>query len=145
MRVSLKSDYGVRALLDLAERSGQGPIRSETIAARQDIPESYLDQLLSVMRKAGLVSSTRGPRGGHQLQRPPRDISLVDVLTALDGDLLTPAPPNTETSESLPSVRVQRELWEHVRQAMERILDETTIEDLLDRQRILSQQSRYFI
>lgn len=145
MRVSLKSDYGVRALLDLAERAGQGPVRSETIAARQEIPESYLDQLLSVMRKAGLVSSTRGPRGGHQLQRPPRDIRLVEVLLALEGELLAPAPPNTEMADSLPSVRVQREMWERVRQAMEHILDETTIEDLLSRQRVLSAQSRYYI
>lgn len=145
MRVSLKSDYGVRALLDLAERAGQGPVRCETIAARQEIPESYLDQLLSVMRKAGLVSSTRGPRGGHQLRRPPRDIRLAEVLLALEGELLVPAPLKTQTAESLPSVRVQRELWHRIRQEMERILGETTIEDLLNRQRVLSAQSRYYI
>ena len=145
MRVSLKSDYGLRALLDLAERTGQGPVRCETIATRQEIPQSYLDQLLSVMRKAGLVSSTRGPRGGHQLQRPPRDIRLAEVLLALEGELLGPAPPNNETAAALPSVRVQRELWKRVRQEMERILEETTIEDLLNRQRVLSAQSRYYI
>ena len=64
---------------------------------------------------------------------------------ALEGELLAPAPPNTEMADSLPSVRVQREMWERVRQAMEHILDETTIEDLLSRQRVLSAQSRYYI
>src|SRR3712207_5716605 len=85
MRVSSRADYGVRALFDLAQRHGQGPTQSRDIAARRDIPEAYLHQVLGALNRAGLVRSTRGPAGGHELARQPGDISLWDVLLILDG------------------------------------------------------------
>src|SRR5215213_608058 len=112
MRLSMKGDYGVRAMLDLAERGGQGPIQSEAIARRQSISEAYLDQLLTLLRRAGLVRSTRGPRGGHELSRSPADITLTEVLGALEGDFLNIAP---DTATELTSVKVQREIWDKVR------------------------------
>ena len=77
MRLSMKGDYGVRAMLDLAERAGQGPIQSEAIARRQSISDAYLDQLLTLLRRAGLVRSVRGPRGGHELARAAGSITLI--------------------------------------------------------------------
>jgi len=71
MRISSKGDYGLRALFDLAQRFGQGPIQSEEIAQRQGIPVNYLNQLLIVLRRAGLIESLRGPLGGHMLARRP--------------------------------------------------------------------------
>lgn len=85
MRVSSRADYGVRALFDLARRYGQGPTQSRDIAARQRIPEAYLHQVLGALNRAGLVRSTRGPQGGHELARPPQEINLWDVLLILDG------------------------------------------------------------
>jgi len=85
MRVSSRVDYGVRALFDLALRYGQGPVQSRDIASRQDVPEAYLHQVLGALNRAGLVRSTRGPLGGHELAREPREISLWDVLLVLDG------------------------------------------------------------
>ena len=85
MRVSSRADYGVRALFDLTRRYGQGPTQSRDIAARQGVPEAYLHQVLGALNRAGLVRSTRGPQGGHELARPPREISLWDVLLVLDG------------------------------------------------------------
>jgi len=85
MRVSSRADYGVRALFDLALRYGQGPVQSRDIASRQDVPEAYLHQVLGALNRAGLVRSTRGPLGGHELAREPREISLWDVLLVLDG------------------------------------------------------------
>lgn len=85
MRVSSRADYGVRALFDLAQRFGQGPTQSRDIAARQAVPEAYLHQVLGALNRAGLVRSTRGPLGGHELARDPRHISLWDVLAVLDG------------------------------------------------------------
>ncbi len=85
MRVSSRADYGVRALFDLALRYGQGPIQSRDIAARQNIPEAYLHQVLGALNRAGLVRSTRGPLGGHELAHPPADVTLWDVLVVLDG------------------------------------------------------------
>src|SRR5215218_5371514 len=85
MRVSSKADYGVRALFDLALHFGQGPIQSRDIAARQGISEAYLHQVLSALGRAGVVKSTRGPLGGHELVREPSEISLWDVIVTLDG------------------------------------------------------------
>lgn len=141
MRLSMKGDYGVRAVLDLAERYGQGPIQSEAIAGRQGIPDAYLDQLLTQLRRAGLVHSVRGPRGGHHLARSPSQIAVGDVLAALEGNVLPTGP----DGPSLPSVRVQQEVWQRIRDASERVLYGTTIEDLLERQRALEEQARYVI
>lgn len=85
MRVSSRADYGVRALFDLAQRFGHGPVQSRDIAARQGIPEAYLHQVLGALGRAGLVRSTRGPAGGHELLRLPQEITVWDVLYALDG------------------------------------------------------------
>jgi Rrf2 family protein len=142
MRLSMKGDYGVRAVLDLAERYGQGPVQSEAIARRQGISEAYLDQLLTLLRRAGLVRSVRGPRGGHELARPAEQMTLTEVLSALEGSFLPSGP---ETSLDLPSVQVQQELWRKVRQAAQEILDGTTVRDLLERQRALAAPARYYI
>ncbi len=85
MRVSSRADYGVRALFDLAQRYGHGPTQSRDIAARQDVPEAYLHQVLGALNRAGLVRSTRGPLGGHELARDPHEITLWDILVVLDG------------------------------------------------------------
>ncbi len=74
MKVSMKGDYGVRALVELAHHYGEGPVQSAVIASRQSIPEPYLDQLLTSLRRAGFIRSVRGPQGGHALIRDPRDL-----------------------------------------------------------------------
>jgi len=142
MRLSMKGDYGVRAVLDLAERYGQGPVQSEAIAKRQGISEAYLDQLLTLLRRAGLVRSVRGPRGGHELARPAADMSMLEVLSALEGSFLQVGP---EGAQELPSVRVQQELWKTVTEQTQKILESTTVTDLLERQRELTAPARDFI
>ena len=70
MRISTKGDYGIRALIELAHHHGRpGPLQSSEIAARQGIPEAYLEQLLTILRRAGFIRSVRGPQGGHALIR----------------------------------------------------------------------------
>lgn len=142
MRLSIKGDYGVRAMLDLAERLGQGPVQSESIARRQAISEAYLDQLLTMLRRAGLVRSTRGPRGGHEIARQPDEITLTEILSALEGDFL-PSGPNSATD--LPSVKVQQEVWQRVRAETQRILEGTTLQSLLERQQEITAPPRYYI
>jgi Rrf2 family protein len=85
MRISMKADYGIRALLDLAEHGQSGPVPSHDIAARQHVPGPFLDQLLMTLRRAGLVRSTRGPRGGHLLGAPPEQITLARAIDVLEG------------------------------------------------------------
>src|SRR5512134_2320432 len=88
MRISSKGEYGLRALIDLAQRYGEGPIQSHEIHLRQGIDENYLNQILILLRRAGLIESLRGPQGGHRLARQPSQIAILDAIIALEGPLL---------------------------------------------------------
>lgn len=90
MKLSTKSRYGLRALIDLALNSQTDPVSISSIAARQGISDSYLEQLIGKLKKAGLVDSVRGVQGGYRLSRPPEEISVGEVLRVLEGDM-TPA------------------------------------------------------
>ena len=85
MRVSNRLNYAVRALLELALRSGEGPIPARDIARRQDIPDAFAHQVLGSLAKAGFVRTSRGPGGGHTLGRPAERISLLDVVESVEG------------------------------------------------------------
>src|SRR6266545_992747 len=114
VKLSMRSDYGARAMIDLALRHGERPVQSADIAARQGIPEAYLEQLLTSLRKAGLVRSTRGPHGGHELARPPAEMTLLEVVSALEGPLGPDAPAGDGTPRELASAGVMREVWGQV-------------------------------
>ncbi len=147
MRISSKGDYGIRALIELAHRYGEGRLtQSAEIAARQNIPESYLEQLLAMLRRAGLVRSVRGPQGGHALARHPSEIRVSDVIRALEGELI-PVECLEEASEcSRTGGCAQREMWEEVQRAIMQVLDRVTIAELAakDRQRMV-RADRYVI
>ncbi len=136
MRVSTKGDYGIRALIELAHRYGEGrPTQSSEIAARQNIPESYLEQLLATLRRAGFIRSVRGPQGGHTLIRDPSEVRVSEVIRALEGEIV-PIECLDEASEcSRAGGCAQREMWERVRQAILEVLDNTTIGELAARDR----------
>ncbi len=130
----MKTDYGIRALTDLAERYGEGPITSASIAARQGIPEPFLDQLMTTLRKAGIVHSLRGPQGGHQLARPPAEVTMVQVVLALEGSL---APIECLEHPICPKGArcAQREVWQEVQAQVQRVLSSVTIAELAERER----------
>jgi Rrf2 family transcriptional regulator, cysteine metabolism repressor len=144
MRVSTKGDYGVRALVELSHRYGEGPVQSAEIARRQCIPEPYLDQLLTTLRRAGFIRSVRGPQGGHALVRPPAEITLAEVIEALEGSL-APISCLDDAVCSRPGVCAQREVWERVHQATRRILSEVSINDLAEKEREATAAPRYYI
>ena len=131
MRISTKGDYGVRALIELTHHYGEGPIQSAEIAARQGIPEPYLDQLLTTLRKAGFIRSVRGPQGGHALLLPPEEIRLSDVIQALEGSLS----PVSHLHDEGHQCRAAHEVWHHVEEATKQILDGVTVADLAKRER----------
>ena len=143
MRVSTKGDYGVRAMIDLAHHVGEGPIQSSEIAARQRIPEPYLDQLLTTLRRAGFIRSVRGPQGGHALVRDPYEIRLTEVMAALEGSL----GPFTDIVHTCPQVEkcAQREVWEEVEHATLAILDRHTIGEMAEHDRQAAVPQRYYI
>lgn len=87
MKLSTKGRYGLRAFIDLAIYAQEEPVSLSSIAARQEISVSYLEQLMSKLKKAGLVESIRGVKGGYRLTKPMEGISVGDVLRALEGDL----------------------------------------------------------
>ena len=135
MRVSTRSDYGLRALIELAGHYGNGPLQSSEIALRRHIPEQYLDQLLTSLRKAGFIRSVRGPSGGHELVRPPTEICVRDVIASLEGTLSPVAwldEPPEQTDH--PHHCGQREIWERIRDATTDILQSYSVADLLERE-----------
>src|SRR5512133_3902999 len=141
----MKSDYALRAALELASAYGRGPGQTAEIAARRSIPESYLEQILTVLRRAGLVSSVRGPQGGHTLAMHPSRITARDVVEALDGPLLVVEDGSGGVSERhAPDSEVQQ-LWSEVRTAMEAVLERVTIEDLAARQMARGGHAMYHI
>lgn len=135
MRVSTRSDYGLRALIELAGHYGQGPLQSSEIALRRHIPEQYLDQLLTTLRKAGIIRSIRGPSGGHELVKNPSEVTVLDVIQALEGSL-SPVSWLDEPPEVTdhPHQCGQREIWERIREATTGILASYTVADLLEKE-----------
>ena len=145
MRISTKGDYGVRALTELAHQYGRGPVQSSEIATRQQIPEPYLDQLLTTLRRAGFIRSVRGPQGGHALVRDPYGIRLGEVIFALEGSLAPIACLEGDTSCPKIGNCAQRDVWEQVRQATIAILDANSIGQLAEREREAATVARYSI
>ena len=146
MKVSTKGDYGVRALVELAHHFGEGPVQSAGIASRQEIPEPYLDQLLTTLRRAGFIRSVRGPQGGHALIREPHDVKLSEVMISLEGSLAPIACVDDPDACTRDGGCVQREVWEQVRDATQAILENVSIGDLADKERRHNRNGgRYYI
>src|SRR5947207_15712093 len=138
MRLTRGSDYGAHAVIELASCYGQGPLQCAEIAARQKIPEAYLDQLLSILRRVGIVRSVRGPHGGHELARDPRLLTLGDIVTALEGPVVPHEFVHSPSSDAEGSdwwaACAVRNAWLEAAEASQRVLDRTTIQDLLEQQ-----------
>ena len=146
MKVSTKGDYGVRALVELAHHYGQGPVQSAEIASRQEVPEPYLDQLLTTLRRAGFIRSVRGPQGGHALIQEPADVRLSDVMVALEGSLAPIACVDDPDACTRTGGCIQREVWERVRDATQEILESVSIGDLAQKEREQEHNGgRYYI
>lgn len=147
MKVSTKGDYGIRALIELTHHYGEArPLQSSEIASRQSVPESYLEQLLTTLRRAGFIRSVRGPQGGHALIRDPKELRVSEVIEALEGSIM-PSDCLDESSQcSRSGGCAQRDMWEAVREAILNVLDNTTIGQLAERDRVVQPGSaRYMI
>lgn len=145
MKLTMKGDYGLRAMLDMAAYYGQGPIESADIARRQYIPEQYLDQILMALRKEGLVKSVRGPKGGHMLAKPPAHITMAHVMQALEG-YVPPMEclPNPDFCKLSPGCAL-REVWQKIDEMTQQVLNSTTIEELAQRHQTGSMETMYYI
>ncbi|MBI5549634.1 MAG: Rrf2 family transcriptional regulator [Deltaproteobacteria bacterium] len=133
MRVSQKTDYAVRALVDLALNAREGaPARLSEIARRGSIPEKFLEAILVELRRAGLVKSRRGPEGGHRLARPPGQITLGQIRAAMDGPLSLVEPPSRRQAAAPLHAGLQP-MWKEVEMAIGTVLDGVTVEDMCRR------------
>lgn len=145
MKLTMKSDYGLRAMLDLAQHYGQGPIQCSEIAQRQAIPEYYLDQLLISLRKASLIRSVRGPQGGHLLTKSPTQIMMGEVIQALDGSFspmeCVPDPGSCSQSSGC----ALRKVWAQVDEFTQQLVMNTTLEELAKQHHVASAELMYEI
>lgn len=132
MKVSTRAEYGIRALMDLAQHYGEGPVQSHDIARRQGLPEPYLNQLLVALRRAGLVQSKRGPSGGHLLARSPNRITVGEAFLVLEGSV---APwlcvEEAETACIYAPGCGLRPVWQAVKDATEQVLNRITLADIV--------------
>ncbi|QGQ20664.1 Rrf2 family transcriptional regulator [Cellulomonas sp. JZ18] len=131
MRVSAKADYAVRACAELATRPAGDSVPADALAAGQDIPTSFLERILGDLRRGGVVTSVRGRSGGYQLARPAAEITLADVIRAVDGPLVTvrDVRPPALTYEG--SARSLLEVWVALRASVRDVLDVVTLADLV--------------
>jgi Rrf2 family cysteine metabolism transcriptional repressor len=135
MKLSTKGRYGVRALLDLALHQSAGLVPLKDIARRQEISLPYLEHLITPLVAGGLVKSTRGARGGILLLKPPAQIKLSEVVQLLEGPV---APVDCVNNPELchrSTSCVARDIWVQMKEAMSKVLDSTTLKDLVERQR----------
>ena len=140
MKVSLRSTYGIMAAVDLAMQAGSAPIQAKAIARRQGIPARFLEQVLHAMKKAGLVSSQRGAQGGYVLSKKPSDVSVAEILEALEGPVLRMAEVNGRAHSSSASSTLLAKMWDRVYEAERHVLEGITVEELAGQQRQIEQQ-----
>jgi Rrf2 family protein len=140
MRIAAKTEYACVAVLQLAAHYGERrAVCVREIADEHGIAQSFLLQLLALLKKAGLVTSTRGSAGGFALARPPEEISLGEVMAVIDGD---PADPPPAADPESRTARVLRAAWDRAAQAQSQVLHGTTLAELLER---VQTENMYYI
>ena len=135
MKLSTRGQYATRALLDLALHQGEEPVLLKDIAQRQQISLRYLEHLITPLIAAGIVLSTRGPRGGVSLARPPEEIRLSEVIQLLEGSIAPVKCVNNPGICTRSELCVTRDIWGELKKAINGVLDSTTLQDLVERQK----------
>ena len=130
MRISAKTDYALRAAIELASLDSTEPVKGEAIASAQGIPLRFLENILGDLRNAGIIESRRGVDGGYLLARPADRIALADVVRAVDGPLANVAGARPNQLAYGGSAVKLREVWVAVRAALRSVLEETTLADV---------------
>jgi Rrf2 family protein len=131
VRVSAKTDYAIRAALELAAAPDDKPVKGERIATAQAIPLRFLENILMQLRHAGLVDSRRGADGGYRLARPAAEVTLADVIRAIDGPLAGVSGARPETLGFEGVAEPMRDVWIAVRAALRGVLEQVTLADVV--------------
>lgn len=143
MKLSTKGRYGLRALIDLAQYGEQEAVSIQSISARQQISDSYLEQLVRKLKKAGLVTSVRGAQGGYRLARPAEEISVGDVLRALEGSIEAVSCQEGENPSCVgKNLCVARFVWQKVNKSIQETVDSIMISQLVEESRRIQENQR---
>ena len=135
MRVSAKVDYALRALTELAA-SPPGYVKAERLATAQEIPLKFLENILLELRRAEIVASQRGAEGGYQPAKPAAEVSLADVIRAVEGPIATVRGARPEDAEYTGAATGLRGVWIELRASMRGVLEETSLADVVERSRV---------
>ncbi len=133
MKLSTRGQYGTRALLDLALHRDEEPILLKVIAQRQEISLSYLEHLITPLITGGIVRSTRGAKGGVSLVKTPEEIRLSEVIQLLEGSIAPAECVNNPAVCTRSELCVTRDVWGELKQAIDGVLESTTLQDLVER------------
>lgn len=133
MKISTKGRYALRIMIDLAENLNQGPIRVKDIAARQSISEKYLEQIIAMFNKAKYVKSIRGAQGGYLLTKEPKEYTVGMILRLAEGSIApVSCVDDGEGACERKDKCVSAKLWQKMHEAVNEVVDHTTLQDLLD-------------
>jgi Rrf2 family protein len=130
VRTTAKADYAVRAAVELASVGTGEPVKAEDIAEAQSIPLNFLENILAELRRAGIVESRRGAAGGYLLARPPEEISIADVIRAVEGPLANVRGMSPDTLEYEGSAERLRDVWVALRANVRAVLEQVTLADV---------------
>ncbi len=144
MNITAKSKYAVRALVELAQRTGDSPVPLVALAHAREVPTQFLEQLFAALRRAGVLQSHRGVNGGFTFQRPPDQVTVLHVVEILDGPI-EPALCTTSEACERRSICSVGDVWVQAKVAVEEVLAGVTIQDLADRETAQSGASMYYI
>ena len=132
MKISTRTRYGIRAILELAQNYKNGPLQLKIIAKRQDISVKYLEQIMTMLKSGDFIRSIRGPRGGYMLAKAPNQIKLSDIFDCLEGPITTVECVQDNDYCQRAADCVAKQLWETVHKAIKDILQSLTLQDLID-------------
>ena len=132
MKISTKGRYALRLMLDIVQHNDGEPVRVKDIAARQEISVKYLEQIVSILVRAGYLKSIRGPQGGYRLTRPPAEITVGDVLRCLEGGLNLVGCLEEDSLCGKTCACPSRFVWLRIRDGLNAIVDGITLQDMLD-------------
>jgi len=133
MKLSTRTRYGIRAVLELSENYGKGPVQLKIIARDQGISVKYLEQLMATLKSAGIVNSVRGSKGGYVLAKSPNQIRLSDCFNCLEGPVVTVECVENDSYCPRTNDCIAREVWTEVQKAVMSVLKSMTLQSLLDK------------
>jgi Rrf2 family protein len=133
MKLSTRTRYGIRAVLELAENYGSGPLQLRVIAKDQGVSVKYLEQLMAMLKSAGIVRSVRGSKGGYVLAKPPAQVRVSECFECLEGSVITTECVEDENFCEKTNDCIARQVWTEVQMAVIEVLQSMTLQSLIDR------------